>query len=39
MNKSKQTLTIQKGQHEKIVNTHLLVEQPSIVFKEILQFF
>ena len=39
MNRSEQTLTIQNSQHEQTLNSHLLVEQPSVVFKEILRFF
>ena len=38
MNKTEQTLHIKNADSEKTVNAQMLVEQPSIVFKEILQF-
>ena len=38
MNKQEQTLHIKKENREKMLNGHLLVDQPSMVFKEILRF-
>lgn len=35
-NKEKQTLSIKQGEAERIVNSNLLIQQPSLVFREIL---